>query len=98
MFSLLAIDPIAFQLGPLAIRWYGILITTGIVLAFLVVQKEMVKRGMHPDFLTDLLIWAVPISIASARIYYVLFSWDSYKITRLMYSKYGKAALQSMVR
>ncbi len=78
MFSLLAIDPIAFQLGPLAIRWYGILITTGIVLAFLVVQKEMVKRGMHPDFLTDLLIWAVPISIISARIYYVLFSWDSY--------------------
>ena len=79
MFSLLAIDPIAFQLGPLAIRWYGILITTGIVLAFLVVQKEMVKRGMHPDFLTDLLIWAVPISIISARIYYVVFSWDSYK-------------------
>ena len=79
MFSLLAIDPIAFQLGPLAIRWYGILITTGIVLAFLVVQKEMVKRGMHPDFLTDLLIWAVPISIISARIYYVIFSWDSYK-------------------
>ena len=78
MFSLLAIDPIAFQLGPLAIRWYGILITTGIVLAFLVVQKEMVKRGMHPDFLTDLLIWAVPISIVSARIYYVIFSWDSY--------------------
>ncbi|MDW0115283.1 prolipoprotein diacylglyceryl transferase [Sporosarcina saromensis] len=79
MFDLLAIDPTAFKLGPIPIRWYGILITTGIILAFIVVQKEMVKRGMHPDFLTDLLIWAVPIAIISARIYYVIFSWDSYK-------------------
>lgn len=79
MFTLLAMNPIAFELGPFEVRWYGILIALGIVLAFIVVQKEMVKRGMHPDFLTDLLIWAVPISIISARIYYVIFSWDFYK-------------------
>lgn len=79
MAAILAINPIAFSLGPIEVRWYGILIATGIVLAFLVVQKEMVKRGMHPDFLTDLLIWAVPISIVSARIYYVIFMWDYYK-------------------
>lgn len=79
MINLLAINPIAFSLGPIEVRWYGILIATGIILAFLVVQREMVKRGMHPDFLTDLLIWAVPISIISARIYYVIFSWGYYK-------------------
>lgn len=79
MFALLAMNPIAFELGPFEVRWYGILIALGIVLAFIVVQKEMVKRGMHQDFLTDLLIWAVPISIISARIYYVIFSWDFYK-------------------
>ena len=81
MFDLLAINPTAFKVGPIPVQWYGILITTGIILAFIVVQKEMVKRGMHPDFLTDLLIWAVPISIVSARIYYVVFSWSSYKDT-----------------
>lgn len=79
MINLLAINPVAFSLGPIEVRWYGILIVFGIVLAFIVVQKEMMKRGMHPDFLTDLLIWAVPISIISARIYYVIFSWDYYK-------------------
>jgi len=79
MFNLLAINPIAFSLGPLDVRWYGILIVLGIVLAFIVVQREMVKRGMHADFLTDLLVWAVPLSIISARIYYVLFTWDYYK-------------------
>ncbi len=79
MVNLLTINPVAFSLGPIEVRWYGILIALGIVLAFIVVQKEMMKRGMHPDFLTDLLIWAVPISIISARIYYVIFSWDYYK-------------------
>lgn len=76
---LLTINPVAFQIGSISVRWYGILIALGIVLAFIVVQREMVKRGMHPDFLTDLLVWAVPISIISARIYYVIFSWDFYK-------------------
>lgn len=79
MVNLLTINPVAFSLGVFEVRWYGIIIALGIVLAFIVVQKEMVKRGMHPDFLTDLLIWAVPISIISARIYYVIFSWDYYK-------------------
>jgi len=79
MLNLLAINPIAFSLGPLEVRWYGILIVTGIILAFIVVQREMVKRGMHQDYLTDLLVWAVPISIISARIYYVVFTWDYYK-------------------
>ncbi|WP_277586535.1 prolipoprotein diacylglyceryl transferase [Psychrobacillus antarcticus] len=72
------IDPVAFSLGPISVRWYGVIIALGIVLAFFIAQKEMVKRGFHPDYLTDLLIWAVPIAIISARIYYVIFKWDFY--------------------
>lgn len=79
MMSILAINPVAFSLGTLEVRWYGILIGLGIILAFVVVQREIVKRGMDSEFLTDLLIWAVPIAIISARIYYVVFSWDYYK-------------------
>ena len=78
-FTLAAIDPIAFSLGPIDVRWYGILIATGIVLGFLVVQREAVKRGLHPDFMTDFLIWAVPISIVGARLYYVIFQWEYYR-------------------
>lgn len=77
-FLLGAIDPIAFSLGPIDVRWYGVIIATGIVIAFLVAQKEMVKRGFHPDFLTDVLIWAVPLAILGARLYYVLFKWEYY--------------------
>ncbi|WP_153721026.1 prolipoprotein diacylglyceryl transferase [Sporosarcina cascadiensis] len=79
---LLAINPVAIRIGSsehaLEVRWYGILIAMGIILGFLIVQREMLKKGMHPDFLTDMLIWAIPISIISARIYYVIFTWDYY--------------------
>lgn len=75
---LLAIDPIAFQLGPLTIRWYGVIIAFGILIAFLVAQKEMVKRGFHQEYLTDVLLWAIPLAIIGARIYYVIFKWENY--------------------
>jgi phosphatidylglycerol---prolipoprotein diacylglyceryl transferase len=77
-FLLGAIDPIAISLGPIDVRWYGVIIAFGIVLAFLVAQREMVKRKFHPDFLTDLLIWAVPLAILGARMYYVFSKWESY--------------------
>lgn len=73
-----AINPIAISIGPIAIRWYGVIIAFGIVLAFIVAQREMVKRSFHQDFLTDLLIWAVPLAILGARLYYVLFKWEYY--------------------
>ncbi|MDN4493138.1 prolipoprotein diacylglyceryl transferase [Ureibacillus aquaedulcis] len=75
---LLAINPVAFSLGSIEVRWYGILIASGIVLAYFVGQREAVKRGLPEDFLADLLIWAIPISILCARIYYVSMKWDYY--------------------
>lgn len=76
---LASIDPVAISLGPIDIRWYGVIIVTGILIAFFIGQREMVKRGLHPEFLTDLLLWAVPLAIVGARIYYVIFQWDYYK-------------------
>lgn len=76
--NLLAINPVAFQLGPIPVHWYGLIIGVGILLAYLLAQKESVKRGLHEEFIADLLIWAVPISILSARIYYVTMKWDYY--------------------
>lgn len=77
-FTLAAIDPIAVSLGPIDVRWYGVIIVTGIILAYLLGQREMVRRGFDPDFLTDMLLWAVPLSILGARLYYVIFKWEYY--------------------
>lgn len=76
--SFMAIDPVAFKLGSIPVMWYGIIIVTGIILAYFIAQKEAVKRGFHEDFIGDLLIWAVPIAIISARILYVVNKWEYY--------------------
>src|SRR5690606_2389151 len=72
------INPVAFNLGPIPVHWYGIIIGVGIGLALFLAIRESDKHGLHKDTFTDLLIWAIPISIISARIYYVIFQWDYY--------------------
>lgn len=74
----LAINPVAFHLGPISVNWYGILIGLGIVLAYFLAQRESVRHGYDSEYMADLLIWAVPIAILSARIYYVTMKWDYY--------------------
>ncbi|MBH9965923.1 prolipoprotein diacylglyceryl transferase [Bacillus enclensis] len=72
------IDPIAFQLGPLQVHWYGVIIGLGIALGLYLAISESKRLGLHPDTFVDLLVWAIPIAILSARAYYVAFEWDYY--------------------
>ncbi|PSN14929.1 prolipoprotein diacylglyceryl transferase [filamentous cyanobacterium CCT1] len=70
--------PIAFQLGPLTIRWYGLLITTGLLLGITLAQRLGQRRGLDPERIGDLAIWLVLGALPGARLYYVLFEWPRY--------------------
>ncbi|MBU8880938.1 prolipoprotein diacylglyceryl transferase [Bacillus sp. FJAT-29790] len=72
------LNPIAIALGPIEIRWYGLIIGIGIALALMLVMREAERRGLEKDLFADLMLWAIPIAIISARIYYVIFQWDYY--------------------
>jgi phosphatidylglycerol:prolipoprotein diacylglycerol transferase len=69
-------DPIAFQLGPLAIRWYGLMYLIGFVL-FLVLGHQRIRRGQAGNWqasqLDDLLFYGVLGVILGGRMGYVLF-------------------------
>ncbi|RKL68477.1 prolipoprotein diacylglyceryl transferase [Salipaludibacillus neizhouensis] len=69
---------IAFQLGPIPVYWYGVLIGLGAFLGYLLANREMKKRGMPDDMLADLLMFALPAAIIGARLYYVIFRWENY--------------------
>ena len=75
---ILGISPIAFHIGSLPVRWYGLIIGGAILLALWLAIREGKKRGLHEDFFPDLLLWALPMAILGARAYYVIFSWDYY--------------------
>ena len=69
----------AVQIGSVSIYWYGIIIGLGVFLGLWLAIRESERRGLDKDVFVDLLIYAVPISIISARIYYVIFEWSYYK-------------------
>ncbi len=73
------LNRVAFSLFGKDIYWYGIIIVLGIAAAYLYALKQSKKEDIKEDILTDLIIWGTPAAIICARIYYVVFSWNSYK-------------------
>ena len=72
-------DPIAFYLFGLPIRWYGLLIASAVIIGTILALRETKRKGLEEDTFIDLLLYAIPAAIVGARIYYVIFSWDLYR-------------------
>lgn len=60
------------------IYWYGFLIALGILLAMIYGFKKMKSVGIDPDRATDAVIGGIIGAVIGARLYYVIFSLDSY--------------------
>src|SRR5262249_36085474 len=69
---------VAFQVGPLVIRWYGILMATAIVVGLWLAYREARKEGLPADDIVSVAQWAVLAGLAGARLYEVVFNWDYY--------------------
>lgn len=70
---------IPLPLGSGGIRWYALIILTGILLAMYFAVKETKRLGEDPDHLYNMVLWGLPAGIIGARLYYVLFSFADYK-------------------
>ncbi|TCP24886.1 prolipoprotein diacylglyceryl transferase [Scopulibacillus darangshiensis] len=68
----------ALEFGPFHIYWYGIIIAAGALLGLILAMREGKRRGFPNDTFIDLILFAVPISIVCARLYYVIFEWQYY--------------------
>ncbi|NSL51837.1 prolipoprotein diacylglyceryl transferase [Calidifontibacillus erzurumensis] len=72
------LDRVFLEIGPLTIYWYGVIIAVGAMLGLWLAQRESVRRGLPKETFLDLVLYAIPIAILSARAYYVIFQWDYY--------------------
>ncbi|WP_337286895.1 prolipoprotein diacylglyceryl transferase [Candidatus Methylomirabilis sp.] len=70
--------PFVLQIGPLSIRWYGLLFATGVLLGTWLAQREAIRRGEDPDQLLNVIAYGVIAGLIGARLYYVLFNWGYY--------------------
>ncbi len=73
-------DPVAFKVFGVEIMWYGVLISLGVLLGVLFALKECKRVGFKEDNLLDFLLIAIPSAIVGARAYYVIFTWDYYRL------------------
>ena len=73
------INDTCFTIGSFTVKWYGVIIALGFILAALYVFKRSRQFGSNPDQLIDVMIWALPLAIVGARLYYVFAEWGYYK-------------------
>ncbi|MBE7032084.1 MAG: prolipoprotein diacylglyceryl transferase [Ruminococcaceae bacterium] len=68
-----------FSVFGVPVYTYGLLIALGVCLAFLYAVREVKRSNITQDDFLNMFIIGLPVAIVCARLYYCIFSWDSYK-------------------
>ncbi len=66
------ISPIIFTIGPLAVRWYGLMFAISVLVGFYYMRKYGEKKGFNEDFIFNVFIILIISLILGARVVYVL--------------------------
>ena len=72
-------EPVVFTLFGLDVRWYGILIAIGIIVATIIIYTRAPLHDLPREKVLSFGVICIPAGIIGARLYYVLFRWDYYK-------------------
>jgi phosphatidylglycerol:prolipoprotein diacylglycerol transferase len=74
------IDPVLIKLGPIEVRWYGLIVVSAILTAIWVAERNAKSRGLDAEMMPDLALWVVPAGIIGARLYEVfILQWPYYR-------------------
>ncbi len=71
-------SPIIFELGPFALRYYGLCIALGIAAATWLTARELTRKGYDSALAIDSLFFVVPLGFIGARAYHVVTDYDLY--------------------
>jgi len=72
--------PILVEIGPITIRYYGLMYIVAIAVGFWLLTREVRRKeiALSSESLLDLVLWTIPAAIIFARLYYVAFQWGYY--------------------
>ena len=91
--------PTGFSMGSLNIKFYGIIIALGLMLAVIYGLKRSKQFGLKEDDILDGVLGIVPLAIIFARAYYCIFSWEQFAANpiRVLYIWEGGIAIYGSV-
>ena len=72
-------DRVLLSIGPITIYWYSFLIFLSLLIGLIIIKKECRIKNIDFNFVLDLACYLIPIAIIGARMYYVIFKFDSFK-------------------
>ncbi len=72
-------DPVLFNLFGVEVRWYSVLMLTGMIISIIMLIKEGKRFNIPKDFLFNLAFWVIIIGLICARAYYCIFNFELYK-------------------
>ena len=86
---------VAFSIFGKEIYWYGIIIATGLILGVIIGLREAKRKGFRSEMVLDFILIAIPLCIICARLYYVIFEWQTYAVDpiRILYIWEGGLAI-----
>jgi phosphatidylglycerol:prolipoprotein diacylglycerol transferase len=70
-------SPVAIQIGPLPVYWYGLGYALGLALTYIVMTREARRRGHDADLIANGLIVVAVAALAGGRIYHVIDQWQN---------------------
>ena len=65
------VGPVLIEIGPLALRWYGVLMVTAFIIAAVIAARYVERKGQSGNAVWDGLLWVMLGAIVGARLYYV---------------------------
>ncbi|HKZ26672.1 MAG TPA: prolipoprotein diacylglyceryl transferase [Rubrobacteraceae bacterium] len=71
-------SPVIFEVGPFALRYYGLCIAIGVAVATWLTVRELARKGYDGALALDALFFVVPLGLIGARIYHVITDYDLY--------------------
>ena len=71
-------NSVLFDLGFIQIKWYSFFILVAVITAYIIIHKEIKKKGIKEEDFTNIVFYGLIIGILGARAYYVLFNLNYY--------------------
>lgn len=72
------VKSVAFWIGDWPVQWYGIIITTAMLIGLIVGTKRLKKINVTSDDTLSLFLWAIPLAVIMARLGYVISRYEWY--------------------
>ncbi len=74
----ISINPIAFTIGSLTVRWYGITVALAVIALLAMTLRETRRLGISRDIIHSLFLWGIIGGFIVSRLVHVIDQWNYY--------------------